>query len=101
MQLGHDDFCTSKVDQFPHMDFFEYLCRLFIGKLFSSSTTLLQCSQWLEGSMEWISVTPWLRSGVGKRSHSNSVEWSGVVGWLIGWLILVSYLQSCRLYELS
>jgi hypothetical protein len=21
--------------------------------------------------------------------------------WLVGWLILVSYLQSCRLYELS
>jgi hypothetical protein len=30
--------------------------------------------------MEWISVTPWLRSGVEERSHSNSVEWSGVVG---------------------
>jgi hypothetical protein len=38
-----------------------------------------QCSQWLEGSMEWSSVTPWLRSGVEERSHSNSVEWSGVV----------------------
>jgi hypothetical protein len=29
--------------------------------------------------MEWSSVTPWLRSGVEERSHSNSVEWSGVV----------------------
>jgi hypothetical protein len=38
-----------------------------------------QCSQWLEGSMEWSSVTLWLRSGVEERSHSNSVEWSGVV----------------------
>jgi hypothetical protein len=38
-----------------------------------------QCSQWLEGSMEWSSVTPWSRSGVEERSRSNGMEWSGVV----------------------
>jgi hypothetical protein len=32
--------------------------------------------------MEWSSVTPWSRSGVEERSHSNSVEWSGVE-WLV------------------
>jgi hypothetical protein len=30
--------------------------------------------------MEWSSVTPWSRSGVEERSHSNGMEWSGVVG---------------------
>jgi hypothetical protein len=29
--------------------------------------------------MEWSSFTPWLRSRVEERSHSNGMEWSGVV----------------------
>jgi hypothetical protein len=29
--------------------------------------------------MEWSSVTPWSRSRVEERSHSNGIEWSGVV----------------------
>jgi hypothetical protein len=30
--------------------------------------------------MEWSSVSPWFRSGVEEGSHSNGIEWTGVVG---------------------
>jgi hypothetical protein len=44
----------------------------------NSPMTATQYSQRLEGPMEWNSVTPWVRSRVEEKSHSNSIKWSGV-----------------------
>jgi hypothetical protein len=44
----------------------------------NSPMAATQYSQRLEGPMEWNSVTPWVRSRVEEKSHSNSVKWSGV-----------------------